>query len=286
MSPLDGGGVFRERSGASLETALLSVNPSCHQLPSTDHTWNVGPSVGTSALPVDVGGRREARDVQRRAGRPAGHHHQPLVGGLAQYATASASTCAQRIPPWRSAGWARRSRSSTGTRKVGRSQPPAACHGIGARRPRPSPPVRPTSSPANIIGAPGRSRAARRPPPPGPGRPRRCGSGRCRASRAASTSASRPPRHPARRSRIVAHDGVAAAVAARRRGRRGSPAALELRRAQPGPQRPGEAGVVHRALPAAAVEVGAGVVGVLGDAASRPGAPPDGAARPAGPPRG
>ena len=76
------------------------------------------------------------------------------------------------------------------------------CHGIGRRESSPSTPSSPISSPANTIGTPGRVNcrpAATR--CTAPRRRRRCGSGRCRASRGCSTtwSVARQPSGPASR---------------------------------------------------------------------------------------
>jgi hypothetical protein len=140
-----------------------------------------------------------------------------------------------RNPPRRNASWSWRSLISTRYRpRVARSHCSGRCHGIGVRATSPFSPVSPSSSPAKILGVPGR----------------------VISSPAAATSC--PPASPT----TVRLRGVSCDP------RRLHDAESEGGRAfgtQPRPQRTGEAGVVHRPVPPVVIEVAAPVVGVLGD---------------------
>ena len=240
-----------------------------------------GPSARRDLDAVGAAGRGRRRRARSRTGagraRPRSANPAPAArrattstdpsGCSRTKARVSSSTWAQRRPPRRRATCARRSRArSAYAVRVVRSHSSRRCHGIVRRESSPLTPSSPISSPAKSIGTPGRRELQPRRDPvhrrvtahdgadPGgvvgaedvPARRRSPASRACPARRGGC----RRPRAPPRRG-----TGTGRPNGARRRGRV----------AQPRPHRPGEAGVVHRAVPAVAVDVAGRVVVVLAD---------------------
>ena len=174
-----------------------------------------------------------------------------------------APTAARRAGGRRGHG-ARCARSAYAARVV-RSQSSGRCHGIVRRESSPLTPSSPISSPAKSIGTPGRVN--------------------CRPAATRCTAASPPTtvriRAESWEPRMFQLDAVARqpsvpcqarsvsttrrAVASGDRHRPAEGAGGRRRVAQPRPHRPREAGVVHRAVPAVAVDVAGRVVVVLAD---------------------
>ena len=181
-------------------------------------------------------------------------------------AMVSSSTCAQRRPPRRSAPYERRRRA--------RSEYVASVVGVplvaAVPRHRAARVLAVDALEADLVAGEDHRHAGHRELQAGrhpvhlaatrPG----CGSGRSRGSRGCSTTGRSPAsRTAACQARNVCDDRPAGPAGHRHRPAEG--ARRRGRVAQPRPHRPGEAGVVHRAVPAVAVEVAGGVVVVLAD---------------------
>ena len=211
----------------------------------------------------DAVARRRRRTASRARGRAratgscgarAARHSSALVAGLAQVARRVGATWTSGIRrgPGRHSNAA--ARSAGGTRRAARVPARGGSTASSVARPGPTRPRgrarrrrRPSARPASSSAGRRRRAAAR-------GSPRRSGSAACRGCRGAQECSDGLPRHPARKARIDA-TACSPPNGAPRDPREKTSSSADVFAAQPPPDRPQEAGVVHRAVPAVAVEV-------------------------------